>query len=537
MGGTVIGSFGMPAFLMIAFAAAVSILTSPAVGSPIGLPNLRQCELATDNSVVGPPTTIHVNCCLPIPSGDVIDFSFKKYKAPKRVRQAAHKVSADYIAKYTRAYDLMRSLPEDDPRSLSVQSKLHCAFCNGAYKQAGNDSVILQVHFSWLFLPWHRWYLYFHERILGSLIGDPTFSLVFWNWDDQRDGGNVMPAMFLQNGSSLYDEKRNQNNLPPTLVKLVPGITGNNTEIINQNLNAVYQDLVTASNAELFMGGAYRTGVDIANSTVLDAPLGGSIENGIHNAMHFWTGDPTLPLFQDMGTFTTASRDPIFYAHHSNVDRLWDKWLYDLPGRRRRNHKDPDFLDAEFYFYDETGSLVRVNVRDALKSEKLGYSYPEVAADDLWVNYSPPPITSGSAVAAARASGVPDIGPSPQNGTISLGTVLTAIVKTPDANKKHKEEEVLVVQGLQVTRDTFVAVIVFVNLPSANSTTSTASAEYVGTFNIIADPGKTLMSNVKFEIGDNLRRIGIQNEPEVVISLAVKGTQPITIQGLTIRYS
>ncbi|KAH7373381.1 hypothetical protein KP509_17G053000 [Ceratopteris richardii] len=476
--------------------------------SPIGVPNLRECQLATDRSVVGPLTTVQLNCCLPIPPGNVIDFNFGKYKTTtKRVRMPAHKVGTDYIAKYRRAYELMRSLPQDDPRSFATQANVHCAFCNGAYKQAGDDSVLLQVHFSWLFLACHRWYLYFHERILASLVGDPTFSLVFWNWDDQRNGGNVMPAMFLPTDSSLYDAKRNQANLPPTLVKLVPGITGNNSEIINQNLNAI-------------------TGTDLSNSTVLSAPLGGSIENGVHNAIHFWTGDITQPLIQDMGTFNTAARDPIFYAHHSNVDRLWDKWRYGLPGGPRSDHSDPDFLNAEFYFYDENGSLVKVKVSDALDSSKLGYGYPEVAADELWINYSPAPITSGSAVPAASASGVPFVGGAPQHGTISLGSGLTAIVAAPGNTSRVKK----------VTRDSFVSVLVFVNLPSANSSTATSSAEYVGTYNIIPAPGKTLTANVKLEIGDNLRRIGIQNEAEVVLSLVVKGNQPITIQGLLIRY-
>ncbi|KAH7373377.1 hypothetical protein KP509_17G052600 [Ceratopteris richardii] len=526
-----------PIYFLIAVAMVFMCIES-AKGSPIGVPNLSQCQLTTDTSVVPPLTTIHLNCCLPIPSGPVVDYSFDKYKVnTTRVRIAAQTASDDYIAKYREAYTLMRSLPQDDPRSFSTQANIHCAFCNGAYKQEGNDSVILQVHFSWLFLAWHRWYLYFHERILASLLGDPTFALVFWNWDDQRDGGNVIPAMFLPSNSSLYDANRNQANLPPTLVKLVPGITGNDSEIINQNLNAMYQGIVTNDNAELFMGGAYVTGTDLANSTVLNAPLGGSIENGVHNAMHFWTGDPDQPLLQDMGTFTTAARDPIFYAHHSNVDRLWDKWRYGLPGGPRADHSDPDFLNAEFYFYDENANLVKVNVADALDSSKLGYSYPNVAADDLWVNYSPPAITSGSAVEAAVSSGAPLVGAAPENGTIALGSGLTAIVDAP-GNQSHadNQREVLVIQGLQVTRDTFVSVLVFVNLPNANSSTSTSSAEYVGTYNIIVDPGKTITTNVKFEIGDNLQRIGIQNDQQVVISLAVKGTQPITIQGLLIEY-
>lgn len=519
----------------------VSISTVPSVNaSPIRVPNLRQCELATDTSVSPPIITVQLNCCLPIPAKKVINFSFGAYPPrQKHVRRAAHLVSADYIAKYNRAYELMRSLPTDDPRSLFTQANIHCAFCNGAYRQAGNASVPLQVHFSWLFVVWHRWYLYFHERILGSLLGDPSFSLVFWNWDDQHEGGNVMPAMFLHPGTALYDENRNQANLPPTLVKLSPGTTGNDSVVVNANLNAMYQDTVTANSAELFLGGAYRTGVDLTNSTVLSNPLGGRLENGIHNAIHYWTGDPRQgPLRQDMGTFTTAARDPIFYAHHSNVDRLWDVWRTKLPGGPRANPSDSDFLNSAFYFYDETASLVKVTVRDALDNSKFGISYPDMATDNQWIFYDPPAISNGSAVAAARASGVPNIGRAPQNGTIAVGARLAGIVKAPTGQKPGNKQEVLVVQGLEVTRDSFVAVIVFVNLPAATNTTATSSAEYVGTFNIIptASKNKRLKTDAKFEIGDNLKRIGIQNEPEVVITLAVRGTPPITIRGLWIKY-
>mgnify|MGYP000338368432 FL=1 len=119
------------------------------------------------------------------------------------------------------------------------------------------------MHFSYLFFPWHRYYLYFHERILGSLIGDPSFALVFWNWDDQFYGGNSMPSMFMdkENMSSLFNPNRNPAHLPPTLVRLSP--LDNSTEnsvLVSQNLNTMYQVVVTANTAELFAGSAYRQG-------------------------------------------------------------------------------------------------------------------------------------------------------------------------------------------------------------------------------------------------------------------------------------
>lgn len=518
-----------------------SSTSTTAHASPILVPDLQQCAMATDMSVVGPVTIVQLNCCLPIPANQAIDFSFDAFPVTRtHNRRPAQNASAKYIAKYIRAYELMRALPADDPRSMAMQASLHCAFCNGAYMQAGtNQSVPLQVHFSWLFLPWHRWYLYFHERILGSLLGDPGFALVYWNWDDQRSGGNVMPGMFAQNGTALYDAKRNQANLPPTLVKLSPGESSTDTNsIANSNLNAMYQSIVTANSAELFMGGAYRTGTDLTNSTVLNAPLGGSIENSIHNGVHFWTGDPLQPLIEDMGTFTTASRDPIFFAHHSNIDRLWEIWRTGLPDGPRDVHSDADFLDAQFYFYDENATLVRVTVRGALNNSKLGVSYKKVRSDNLWIKYEPPAVTNSSTVLAARASGVPEIGAVPQNNTVALGEQLVGIVKRPEGKKPKKKQEVLVIQGLQVTRDNFVAVIVFVNMPTANASTATSSAEYVGTFNIIPSASKhrNLTTNVKFEIGDNLKRIGIAHDEQVVITLAVKGTQPITIQGLLLDY-
>ncbi|KAH7437962.1 hypothetical protein KP509_05G098000 [Ceratopteris richardii] len=511
--------------------------------APLQIPDFSQCEIASASAAAGPPLTLYFNCCLPIPSTPMVDFSFDKYKTVgKHIRRPAQTASEKYIAKINKAYELMKALPDTDGRSFKAQANLHCSFCNGGYPQKGiSGNIPVQVHFSWLFLPWHRWYLYFHERILGSLIGDPSFSLVYWNWDDQVNGGNKIPEMFTRVNTSIYDEKRNPNVQPPVVVPLAATTAYNQSEAIvtNKNLNNMYQSIVTASTATLFMGGAFRAGTDLSNSTVINAPLGGGIENGVHNGIHFYTGDPRTQLLQNMGNFATASRDPIFYAHHSNVDRLWNVWRFDMPDGERFDHTDPDFLNAEFVFYDENGQMVRVLAKDALDSKKLGIYYKKATSDDLWINYNPPAKTNVSAVPAAIASGVPYVGESPLNGTINIGTNFSAIVKRPTEKKPSKSLEVLTIQGVQTVRDEFVALIAFVNLPGAGSTTTTDSAEYLGTFNIIPATGKNrnLMANVKYEIGDNLKRIGIQKEEEVVISLVVaKSNTTVTIQGLKIDY-
>lgn len=229
-------------------------------GAPITTPDLSKCQDAVATSPDPThPDTQELNCCIPA-MDKVVDFSFQKYPVlRKKVRRPAQRARAKYIEKYNKAYELMQALPKNDPRSFAVQANIHCAFCNGAYKQR-DTNITLQVHFSWLFLPWHRWYLYFHERILGSLIGDPSFSLLYWNWDNQIDG-NTMPAFFSINGSAVYDAKRNQANLPPSLVRLSASSNTSDTSsshIVNENLNVMYQSVVTASTADMFMGGAYR---------------------------------------------------------------------------------------------------------------------------------------------------------------------------------------------------------------------------------------------------------------------------------------
>jgi tyrosinase len=78
-----------------------------------------------------------------------------------------------------------------------------------------------------------------------------------------------------------------------------------------------------------------------------------------------------------MGDPDTAARDPIFWLHHANVDRLWNRWLDD------RNHHlpdpvaDKDWYDQEFPFYDETGTRVVVNVSRVLELAAKESRYDE----------------------------------------------------------------------------------------------------------------------------------------------------------------
>ncbi|MED6124941.1 hypothetical protein PIB30_063783 [Stylosanthes scabra] len=316
-------------------------------------------------------------CCpnLPIPF-KFIDFkdyiiannnnSSRSSGAIIRVRRAAHLVDDEFIAKLEKGISMMKSLPNDDPRNFIQQAKVHCAYCNGGYPQKHpfQDQKI-DVHRSWLFFPFHRLYIFFFERILGNLIGDPNFALPYWNWDSIQ--GMQIPSYFTTpNSSSLFHKLRNYKHMPPQLVDLNYDILSpkirTQDQQVSYNLAFMYKQMVLANTKELFMGSPYRLG-DSAQ------PGPGSVEFAPHNTIHDWLGGVDTPNHEDMGTFYTAARDPIFYVHHSNVDRLWELWTK-LEGGRRDYRDDPDWLDSEFFFYDENLNLVRVKVSTVVKRPK-----------------------------------------------------------------------------------------------------------------------------------------------------------------------
>src|SRR6185312_1218623 len=102
----------------------------------------------------------------------------------KRVRQPAHLLSPENQEKYKEAIAKTKALPAAHPLSFAAQAAIHESYCDGHYRyDPAEKNRPFDVHFSWIFAPWHRMYIYFYEKALGQLIGDDTFALPYWNWD------------------------------------------------------------------------------------------------------------------------------------------------------------------------------------------------------------------------------------------------------------------------------------------------------------------------------------------------------------------
>ncbi|CAI9087520.1 OLC1v1021601C1 [Oldenlandia corymbosa var. corymbosa] len=511
--------------------------------APIQGPDVSNCGPATIREGI-PPT----NCCPQVPT-NIVDFKAPSFSTI-RVRPAAHMVDRNYIAKYNRAVQLMKALPDDDPRSFKQQANVHCAYCDAAYDQPGFPNIELQVHFSWLFLPFHRFYLYFFERICGKLIDDPNFTFPFWSYD--IPGGMVMPALYTDRNSSLYDPLRDAAHQPPTMMDLdFDGNDSNlpNGEQLSQNLTIMYRQIVAnAKTPPLFFGGAYRAGDD-------PDPGAGSIENIPHSPVHLWTGDRTQPYREDMGSFYSGARDPIFFAHHSNVDRIWSIWK--TLGGKRRDITDPDWLNASFLFYDENSQMVRVRVRDCLDTTKLGYKYQDMEIP--WLNYRPKPrISKATRMLKKKQLGFYNYTAEDDRSYKEIfplkleKTTVKVMVKRPSNKKRSKKEkeekdELLVIEKIVVDRGQFVKFDVFVNDEDDPKSTP-ANSEYAGSFWHVPRPKPNqndsnkdsddhtdqIKTNLKLSITEILEDLVAEEDDAVAVTLVPK-TGKATIGGLKIK--
>ena len=100
-----------------------------------------------------------------------------------------------------------------------------------------------------------------------------------------------------------------------------------------------------------------------------------SLEGGAHGSIHNYVGGTRSPVEAgDMSDFTTAARDPIFFAHHGNLDRLWETWRSD-PNRKASEPSTDNFLKHKFPFTWIDGTTLEVSVEDTLNTGRLGYTY------------------------------------------------------------------------------------------------------------------------------------------------------------------
>jgi hypothetical protein len=114
---------------------------------------------------------------------------------------------------YARAVGEMRSRPAADPTSWTYQAGVHGSTSDPPAGATWNQCQ----HGGWFFLPWHRLYLHYFERIVRSVVvsqgGPAGWALPYWNYE-AGDGARALPPAFrepaLPDGSAnpLYVAQR-----------------------------------------------------------------------------------------------------------------------------------------------------------------------------------------------------------------------------------------------------------------------------------------------------------------------------------------
>lgn len=416
--------------------------------------------------------TVPLHCVPPLPPGEPVQF-VPPTGVPARIRKSAFELDAGEIAQLKKAYAALRDLTQqkpDDPRGWFHQGQVHCWYCSGAVDGLNGQ----EIHGGWWFLPWHRAYLYFHEQILGELIGDPTFALPYWDWD--TPGRDVFPFDAYgkpgDTGNPVYDPTRAvgpTNKIPSRFV---------GTAAMKIVLNsATFADFGGSSDQEVGMG---------------------NLEGGPHGSVHVWTTDPTVNFNDakpDMGVLASAAFDPVFFCHHANIDRIWDKWRKADPA----HHTNPDnqiWQQQVFYFYDKTPNWTYIANGQMLEPELLSYSYkpPQQTTPP-----APGPVvaSAASAVRVAQQLSAPLVelhqGPEPKALSPEPSTIQTTIppqgterLRSFSATSGPQPRTILRIEGVEIPADHGALVNVFINRPNATAAAGPEDPGYVGTIAVVA---------------------------------------------------
>ncbi len=312
-----------------------------------------------------------------------------------RVRNSITALTGAQAWVLDRAFGLQQALPLWDPRGVVAQAALHGFYCGGGL---GHD-----IHSTWEFLPWHRAFAYYEEKILRRLLADDlaanpgaynpaqtnaaqNFALPYWDWSANPNAGNnlTVPAAY-QAG-----------HLGPA------GIWRASQFTTVTNLYGQPIALRTEMNRML----SFKSPKAVAGGPALK----GMASSLIHDSTH---AVPT-GVGGNMGSVPGAPRDPIFYPHHLMLDRLWEQWLalgntshvanvatvvqpgvvgnvqvdpnqrqaesrskHWTPGARtRRNPSQNAFRNIVYKFVDGDGHWVDIRVRDVLDpANQLRYTY------------------------------------------------------------------------------------------------------------------------------------------------------------------
>jgi Common central domain of tyrosinase len=350
-----------------------------------------------------------------------------------------------------------------DPKGWLRNATAHADFC-----ATPGPSDPSQIHFCWWFLSWHRAFITVTERKLRVISGDASITFPYWNWSSDRQ----IPMSFAKGGSPLSSAMRN---IPPR-------------PVVNPEV-----DYFPADPAKAKFGVAALEAKTFQATTVADIgkSFGGiarpntsgrygnnRLEGVPHGPIHNYIGG-------DMADFQTAARDPIFFAHHGNLDRLWEIWRKDAT-KKATEPNTQAFLKHAFPFTWLDGTTIVITVEETLDTTRLGYVYDSL---DVF----------RTAATAMEPT---------QNEEAALPPIAKAEVSVPAAAQGPAGETNrydLVIQGIQAPAQTMTVGVYLKSVDDQQPGPGIA----VGSFAAVRSGGQIVFpeDQLKFDITEVLKRI------------------------------
>ncbi|WP_394773519.1 tyrosinase family protein [Flavobacterium sp.] len=170
------------------------------------------------------------------------------------------------------------------------------------------------------FLLWHRMYIWYLEKIVRELSGKQDFAIPYWNYGSKEEADNVMAKGARDKSGSLYVAARYS-------------VLNDGKPIPAERVNDIQLAL-----------GELKTNPSFAGS----AGFSKNLEIAPHGFMHDLIGgeyaEPTESYYNNiyqlkdysglMANVPSAGFDPIFWVHHSMIDRIWESWDVSAYGQR-----------------------------------------------------------------------------------------------------------------------------------------------------------------------------------------------------------
>jgi tyrosinase len=421
------------------------------------------------------------------------------------------------IQAFVTAYNEMLKISQrdpNDPHGWTYQANIHGV---SPSTNTGPDGVWNQCqHGNWWFFPWHRMYLYYFERIIRKYSGSTTFALPYWNWDDPSGSQLVLNSIFLTGGPLFITQRSDAANGGQPIDDIASIL---NDPRIGKNRAMRDTQFAISANQPAFGG-------PITRQPTHSGRLHGRLEGDGHDIIHVDVGGDT----GWMSFPNLAARDPIFWFHHANVDRIWIEWLNMKGGRANPDPNTPNgrlWNGQGFTFFDENKQKVQLTPAQVLDTVNLGYVYDTfqnfrlqmIAKNREGVGAMSQESAQKPAEPVAESSEKNQkLGAKPLRLTLKLNAAARGHVKRAASQEDTGTDitrALISIQGIQAEKSRGTIIRVYLNLPEGDNVPGTDDPHYAGSVTLFRHDHEGMGLTATLPITDalrDLRKAGLWKE-------------------------